>query len=908
MPLHQHVDDSEAVAALLVEGWLSPQLVARIAADLPHGTADVNVLLRWLAAVHDVGKLSPAFAIQVPALASLMTGVGLGMHPSVGADPARTTIRHERVGHLALRQWLSEVGFVEVVAEQWASVVGGHHGAAPRDDQLVGVRRNASLAGKGAWVEARRALLERAAERVGDIGALRDVRLSKPVLVLLSAAVILADWIASNSSLFPLRPIGSAKSSELTGPDDALTARRAREGWQRLRLPAQWRALPMGQDVDEVFRDRFERAKDSARPVQVAAVEAARAQSCPGLVVIEAPMGSGKTEAALLCAEVMAHASGANGVFVALPTQATTDAMFGRVLKWLHRLPGIPDGEAVTVNLAHGKAVLNDDFRAVLEGGEFARIGGGEDTDQALIAHEWLRGRKKSGLASFVVGTIDQVLFAGLKSRHLMLRHLALAGKVVVIDEVHAYDVYMSQYLNRVLEWLGAYRVPVVLLSATLPARRRAELLRAYETGRGGTISEVLPEEVGYPAVLASGGVAPVAVTPPEPSSVHLERQPDDLDELVSLLKERLEDGGCAAVVRNTVTRVQETADRLVKEFGEDEVTVTHARFLSCERAAKDRELLRRFGPPGKDTERPKRHIVVGSQVLEQSLDLDFDLMVTDLAPVDLLLQRIGRLHRHDRSRPAGLEQATCVIVGVEDWSGAPVRAVKNSRRIYGDHLLLRSAALARERDLVSLPGDIPQLVQAAYGDRPVGPDTWQPAMAEAAAKAAREAEQRAAAARGFLLGPPHGGRDSLVGWDEAGVGEVSEDHPRTVAQVRDGAESLEVLVVQRDADGGLLTPTWLDEVGGQQVPLDLEVPEELARTVAACSLRLPLSMSHPGVLDDVIAALEKNHYTSFDQSPLLRGQLVLVLDEDRRTHLTCGKANFQLTYDQRRGLLCERG
>jgi CRISPR/Cas system-associated endonuclease/helicase Cas3 len=160
------------------------------------------------------------------------------------------------------------------------------------------------------------------------------------------------------------------------------------------------------------------------------------------------------------------------------------------------------------VVLAHGKAHLHDEHAGLVAHGRFTSVG--EDSADGAIAHWWLSGRKKSGLASFVVGTIDQVLFGALKSRHVMLRHLALAGKVVVIDEVHAYDVYVSQYLHRILHWLGACAVPVVLLSATLPDRRRAELLAAYDSGRAPTHTPNPTSVVrGYPVISGSAGLTP---------------------------------------------------------------------------------------------------------------------------------------------------------------------------------------------------------------------------------------------------------------------------------------------------------------------------------------------------------------------------------------------------------------
>ncbi|WP_433264905.1 CRISPR-associated helicase Cas3' [Actinosynnema sp. CS-041913] len=901
LPLYQHLADAEAVAGALVDRWVSPQVSARIARDLPHGLDGVRALVCWLAAVHDVGKVSPAFAVQVRRLADRMLDHGLGASPQLQFDQNRSKVRHELVGHLAVRRYLVDHHrFDRVAAEQLACVVGSHHGVPPEHRQLKLVREEHALRGQGVWEQARTEFLRRATAGV-DLGRYRSVRLSKPSQVLLTAIVIMADWIASSAELFPLLEL----HEERGGFD---TSARVERAWRKLALPERWRAGPVGtvsSDVDAAFRARFGIEGACARPVQVAAVEVAAGQGCPGLMIVEAPMGVGKTEAALLAVEELAARSGADGCFVALPTQATTDAMFDRVRRWVEALPG-RDG-AVSVTLAHGKASLNDEFAGLVREGWFRSIGEGSKEEQdaaAAVAHHWLSGRKKGALAAFVVGTIDQVLFAGLKSRHLMLRHLALAGKVVVIDEVHAYDVYMSQYLHRVLHWLGAYKVPVVLLSATLPADRRAELLAAYEGGQPS-----VSRDLGYPVVVASGGVDPRPVPAPDGvGPVVLDRLPDDLDSLVGYLRKHLVEGGCAVVVRNTVTRVQEAAQRLEQEFGAEGVTVTHARFLACDRARKDLELLRRFGRA--KGHRPELHIVVASQVVEQSLDVDFDVMVTDLAPTDLVLQRLGRLHRHERGRPGPLAVPRCALVGVDDWAAHPVRAVEKSRRIYGDHLLLRSAALLFEAESVHLPSDIAPLVQRAYGDEPLGPTSWQPAMREAEQDARTRATRRMEEARTFLLGEVGTDTDSLTAWVRAGVGDVgdTEDRHTGAAQVRDGEESLEVLVVQRDAHGGLLTPPWIERGGGEQIPLDMSVDSRQAKVIAACALRLPVAMSQPWVIDDVIAALERNVFTSFSLAPLLKGQLVLVLDENREAVVEHGVTCFRLRYDEHKGLTHERG
>lgn len=543
-----------------------------------------------------------------------------------------------------------------------------------------------------------------------------------------------------------------------------------------------------------------------------------------------------------------------------------------------------------------------------------------------LVAHAWLRGRKKAMLSSFVAGTVDQLLFAGLKSRHLAMRHLAVAGKVVVIDEAHAYDTYMSVYLDRVLSWLGAYRVPVVVLSATLPAGRRRELVEAYAGGKAGAARsaaefEAVGEARAYPLLTAvTPGGEPV-LRSPEASArgtdVILERIDDSLDALVDRLTDELDGGGCVLVVRNTVRRVLETAQALRARFGDENVTVAHSCFIDVDRAAKDADLLKRFGPPGKAENRPAEpHIVVASQVAEQSLDVDFDLLVTDLCPVDLLLQRMGRLHRHQRGerqheRPERLRRARCLVTGV-DWTADVPAPVRGSVAVYGAHMLLRSAAAllphfeeGHSRP-VRLPEDISPLVQTAYTDGPAGPESWAPAMAEAFEQYERHCADQAGRAAVFRL--EEAGRDGkpLFGWVAAGVGDA--DDTRTGrAQVRDSRESLEVVVVQQRADGSLTTVPWLapdrhgNRLAGLELSRDQVPPTRTARAAASCGLRLPIQFSYAEVMDRAIEELEGLYVPAWQvkDSHWLSGQLILALDEDCQTRL----AGFSLRYSESDGL-----
>ncbi|MGW0507059.1 CRISPR-associated helicase Cas3' [Micromonospora sp. NPDC003241] len=908
LPLWRHLADTADVAGQLWDHWLGRAARHRIADELPGPEADGRTLLVWLAGIHDIGKATPAFAYQAYNLAERMRDHGLGYQRNlISAD--RRYAPHATAGHVLLADWLHEQDWAD--PHPYAVVVGGHHGVPPTDMGLRDMRVRPHLLGGPAWRHVQHELLtwmterSRASDRLADWNG---IALSQPVQALLTGLVIVADWIASNEEYFPYL---------LTGTDED----RLRTGWELVDLPVPWRPAAATASVDELFGARFALPPGATpRPVQRTVADLAETMTTPGMMIIEAAMGEGKTEAALAAVEILARRTGASGCYLALPTRATSDAMFGRMLSWLRRLPDTQVGRGDRdVRLAHGKAALNPDYDRLRMTSLPSGIG--EDAGGADIGvHRWLAGAKRTMLSSFVVGTIDQLLFAALRSKHLVLRHLGLVGKVVVIDEAHAYDVYMGRFLDRALEWLGAYGVPVVVLSATLPAHRRAELMKAYDDGRLGPPPPLtwrdrgkpradpyapLRGDLRYPLVTIStdqrGATATRCGESGRGIDVTLRRLPDDLPALVELLQERLTDGGCALIVRNTVARVQETAAALRAALGPDTpVSVAHSRFMAVDRAAKDRWLRDTFGPPDSSSNRPHQHVVVASQVAEQSLDIDFDLLVTDLAPVDLVLQRVGRLHRHPRAdRPARLTQAACWITGA-DWAAEPPLPVTGSRRVYQPATLLRSAAVLLpylDGEPLRLPHDISPIIQTAYGDTPVGPESWQPAMIEAEAKQRDEIATKESKADSFRLAGVAEPGTPLIGWLSGGVGDADE----RVAQghVRDtDTDSLEVLLLVRTPEG-LILPPWIDG-GGVPVPIASAPGASLARSVARCTLPLPRAMTSADVIDGVIADLEgRIDVSAWQDNPWLAGELVLDIDAKGYGRI----ASFDLHYEPHEGL-----
>ena len=694
LPLYVHMADSLAMAERLWKQWVPRGTREIIARDLDDDAVLAGKLYAFFAGVHDIGKATPVFQSKPIVFGS--DDATLAWKPQRAGLPMVAGLvntnepTHPIAGEVILEQYLQQqCGWNRRIARSYACVVGGHHGTPPKLEALSVARDAPTKAGldNDAWCATQVELIDFIRIRSGlsedDMSMLSECRLSIQSQAMLTGLVIMADWIASNSDpeMFPLVPLvpDGETSDPLACADDIVTwqglSSRANRGWNSVNLPHAWEPGDIPQ-CDELFSTRFHLPQGAcARPVQREAVRIAETAEDPGLMVIEAPMGEGKTEAALAAAEILAKRTKRGGVCVALPTMATTDAMFARVHDWLRALPQRTNDMEKTMWLAHGKAQLNNDFRGVIaasrrlagvdaesEGG--ARHDGRKvctDMTPEAVVSDWLWGRKRGALANFLVCTVDQVLMGALQMKHVVLRQLALTNKVVIVDECHAYDAYMQEYLHEALEWFGACRTPVILLSATLPEQQRAAMVQSYLKGRQGAVvgCALVPDvsvesSTSYPLITYTSGDE-LCHCDVEASGRGLTvqcRVVDDGDaSLVALANRLLVDGGCLGVICDTVDRAQHTFDVLKQQFGAEQVRLTHSRFVDIDRMANETELRELLGPQSTvaNGKRPHRLIVVGTQVLEQSLDIDFDALITDVAPVDLVMQRLGRMHRHHR-------------------------------------------------------------------------------------------------------------------------------------------------------------------------------------------------------------------------------------------------------------------
>ena len=832
LPLWMHLRDTAGIMRFLVQQWLPESVRRNLDLDEELLTRTV-VFLGW---VHDIGKITLAFAGPIM---SLLPEAKQRLEEDT---ELRWNEQEKKFSHHALagEAILRELG----CPEGFASIVGAHHGK-PQEannvlDQLEDGVYETNYWSKGRktfWWSCWQELFDHALQESGFSDVKELPELSVPTELLLTGLLIMADWIASNPRYFPLIPV------EELG-DESLYPARVERAWQKFAPTLPWEVQ----------------------------------------------------EAALAAAEVLAQRCGEGGIFFGLPTQATANGIFGRLLDWAQKQS---DGLEHSIRLAHGMAQLNTDYLK-LQQEPVPVEDDADDPEERVMVHQWFQGSKQALLANFVIGTVDQLLMAALQQKHVMLRHLGLAGKVVVIDECHAYDAYMNCYLDRALNWLGEYRVPVILLSATLPAKRRTELVTAYLNRK------TLPDAPwktcrGYPLLTWTDGkqVQQTGIplhTPPR--RVMMESLTEE--HLPEMLQNALREGGCAGVIVNTVRKAQDLAARLREELPEFEVLVFHAQFLMPDRAEKEQRLMERIGKRSTPAQRD-RLIVVGTQVLEQSLDIDFDYMITELCPMDLLLQRIGRLHRHPgRARPQPVQEARCAVLdtGTEEFD-------EGSAAIYGEWLLGRTRKLLPQE--VQLPADIARLVQDTYG--------WEPDCLPAdpqstAARGEYELEQKKKRenAEFFCIKKPEKNRkmprlNVLDNWRDDRA-KTSDAGAR--AAVRDGDPSIEVLVMMQDSSGNVRFLPGEGEAAGPCVAVDQPPQPEEALRIARQRLRLPGYFSKRWSVQQTIDALEaetRKHFAAWQLSPLLRGELVLLLDEHRTAHL----AGQMLHYDRENGLTYQK-
>ncbi|MBF0185570.1 MAG: CRISPR-associated helicase Cas3' [Magnetococcales bacterium] len=470
---------------------------------------------------------------------------------------------------------------------------------------------------------------------------------------LLCGLVTLADWLGSTQAIFDYQPELDLHYME------------------QAEVKAKKALVEIGLDVGNVRRIAAARTdfatlsgrKDPPRPSQQLVSEWSLDDP---MLILEAETGSGKTEAALWRFARLFAAGKVDGLYFALPTRAAARQLHGRVQQAMQRLFG--DQAAEVVLAVPGYLQAGDVAGQALPGWK-VRWDDDDRKDERQRLARWAAENSKRYLAATVaVGTVDQVMLAGIQVKHAHLRGAALSRLLLVIDEVHASDLYMSVIQNHLLKTHVERGGHALLMSATLGSVARSQWLSQRRSVTEPAFQEAAAAP--YPAVWGMSRSEPLLgkSNGREKQVVMTLAASWDAQEAAQRAMAAARTGARVLVIRNTVTAALECF-RAIRNSGAESLlwqtaggpTLHHSRFAREDRLLLDQSLETVLSPHG--TRAPKGVIVIGTQTLEQSLDIDADLLITDLCPVDVLLQRIGRLHRHALPRPEGFEKPTCVVL-----------------------------------------------------------------------------------------------------------------------------------------------------------------------------------------------------------------------------------------------------
>jgi CRISPR-associated endonuclease/helicase Cas3 len=606
----------------------------------------------FAAASHDIGKVSPYFFEKIR---QACTPGCSPFNALPGIDPK---LEYQWGGHAGVSQVTAKaMNAPEFVAE----ILGQHHGFSP---PVAGYRAINDVFGGLLWQQEREAL-------VVELRNLLDADWpqveSMPQARLLAGLTSVADWIGSGT--FFENPNAPWQDNIERALDDA--------GF-----------IPPIYQPGLSFQQVFGFEPRSAQQQLINAV------TMPGVYVLEAPMGLGKTEAALYAAYSMLHSGKATGIYFALPTQLTSNKIYERFNIFLRSI--LAEDCQHRSLLLHGNAWLLD-----TEMGEEGCPGGA-----------WFSHAKRGLLAPFAVGTIDQALMAAMNIKHGFVRAFGLAGKVVILDEVHTYDAYTGTLLDALVELLRALHCTVIILSATLNRDRRQQLLGCELTSDAYPLITSAPRnhDLSELSVPTDGGQM-VAVR-------LLEQNEPAIQEVI----ERALQGQQVLWIENTVVEAQQRYLDLASRAAELGLAcgLLHSRYTADDRKGIEDHWVNLFGKPGWPERQQKGRILVGTQVLEQSLDIDADFLVSRFAPSDMLLQRMGRLWRH-ADTPRAIS-ATCeawlLAPELEQAIASPPQAFGNSAFVYSPYVLCRSLEVWRHLQSLCLPQDIRSLIEQTYAER----------------------------------------------------------------------------------------------------------------------------------------------------------------------------------------------
>ena len=718
-PLPYHCLDVAAVGNALIDA--NPALLVNISKKLKFSPEKCRFWLLFFLAFHDIGKFSTSFQNQKPELLKLL---------QEQKSNKRYPKRHDSLGYFCWdrhvrKKFISRL-FGEVLAGKsqlrtwfslWAKWSTGHHGIPPEEEclDLFNYFRQEDLDAVDEFTD-QLTLLFKFEISNHAFTDLPDNASLKQLSWFMAGLVTLCDWIGSNAEYFPLN------SNEL--PLD--------EYWKQACQRAENAIYAVGIIPATVAPSSslftlFPQYVSSATPLQTYC-DRIELPDDPQLWILEDVTGAGKTEAALTLAGRMMSKGLGQGCFIALPTMATSNAMYNRMGEVYSKL--FKAGEKPSLLLAHGSRHLSEKFQQSFLDLDANKITDNGEKELSIAAQcsRWLAdSSKKALLADVGVGTVDQVLLGILPARHQSLRLLGLQNKILIVDEVHSYDPYMNRLLENCLEFHAAAGGSAILLSATLPQGMRERLCNAYRKGLG--FEDFAPLKCNQYPLVTMISAQPNASEHEVETRSSVNRSVaisviDEICDVYTLIKEEIAKGHCVCWIRNTVHDVRSGYSDLLEQgiCKTEELMMFHSRFTLRDRLSIEDRVVKRFGSSSTVEDR-NGQVLIASQVVEQSLDLDFDIMISDLAPIDLLIQRAGRLQRHERNEPR--DAPVLYLYGPtpnkepkKDWyKGTFPKACY----VYPDTSnLWRTQQLLLQKGGISMPEGARDLIEGVYGEKAV--------------------------------------------------------------------------------------------------------------------------------------------------------------------------------------------
>ncbi|AZI57534.1 CRISPR-associated helicase Cas3' [Nakamurella antarctica] len=721
-PLIAHLLDSAAAAQALFDKWLRPGLKQMIADAVAGGDVVLaETKIAAVAGIHDLGKITPAFQTRSwhsghdlassKAAASRLIDGGYTLAParSENKDLRDIFAHHDYLGlHHLLKAFPAEDD--PVTGSEWpAFVVAGHHGSWKNTQMTVGLKnilvsKIAAQFFTDPWTD--QADLHR--EHVlRSVGVTKDNLFSPmvgtepqkhDVLILITGLIMLADWIASDHAAFA--------SEQLEDPDCELDPAADGPGWVAFRRLEMTRRIVetvgVAVQIPNLLDSVLGKHAASPRQIQADALTVVR-----GMWIVAEPTGRGKTEAALIRHGNTTHAE---GLIFALPTRATANSM-------VKRIDGVYAHANLPVRLVHGRSGINAASTSAVN----SHAPGSAHTHSGCIGcpedFSFLTGPGKNLIAPITVTTCDQVLKSGIRGRNKAVQLLAIANHHIVLDEVHTYDHYQMRLLEPVLQWCGRTDTRVTLLSATLSSEQSQKLVKAYG---GDTSAQQTARAASYPSQsLVDGGSCAVTQTAPGPvqnlifDTVQVSDQPSShadwvIKELAANPRARI------GVVINRVDHAIEVGTRL--RAAGISALVLHSRMTENHRLDVESKLVPLLGKDGNG----QGVVVVGTQVIEASLDIDFDLMRTDLAPAASLIQRAGRLWRFGGAgvRAGRIPSSSLrTLVVAAAFTGATLSVRDQLPYLFAEQERTWDALNALPGGLLAIPTGVKELVDAAAFD-----------------------------------------------------------------------------------------------------------------------------------------------------------------------------------------------